>query len=167
MVNGVADDRKTLILAPGTTEAVEFTFSRDIPGQYKVSIGARSSILLVEPIKPPSFSLSGLKLNAGEVNPGEDVIISASLKNTGGSKGSYIAKWQIDGAVEKTEEVILMPGTSYTFILKIAKTTPGAYSVKIDNLEGKFIVLQPVVPIQITDPTLCPPDMKYDKTRKC
>ena len=53
MVNGVAQDRKTVTLSPGATEVVEFSLVKYKAGSYKIGIGDQISILEVQKPSPP------------------------------------------------------------------------------------------------------------------
>ena len=106
MVNGIADDRKSVLLAPGKSQQVQFTLSRSSPGTYEVRVGDKSSSIKVEEPLPPILKLSGLKVNMEQANPGEEVVATAIISNTGGSPGNYIAEMKkvvaIQDAIKKT-----------------------------------------------------------------
>src|SRR4030065_2866473 len=71
MVNGVADDRRSVTLSPGETELLTFMLIRSHPGTYSISVGSRESTLVVEKPLPPDFRLSNLEINPTEVKTGE------------------------------------------------------------------------------------------------
>ncbi|UCH50672.1 MAG: hypothetical protein JSV54_06560, partial [Chloroflexota bacterium] len=52
MVNGVADDRRSVTLAPGETETLTFMLTRSHHGTYTISVGNRDSTLVVEKPSP-------------------------------------------------------------------------------------------------------------------
>jgi hypothetical protein len=60
------------------------------------------------------FEVIALDFQPSEVIAGETVTITAEVKNSGGSEGTYNAILTIDGATVETKEVVLTPGTSRT-----------------------------------------------------
>jgi hypothetical protein len=152
MVNGIADDRTTVTLAPGKSQEIQFTLHRGTAGTYEIRIGDKSSTVAVEKVVPAAFEVSDLKLNMEVANPGEEVIITARIENTGGSQGTYIAELKINGVTEQSDKAVMPPGTSYNSAFKVTKTEPGIYNVGIGDLSDNFTVQKPVETIQITQP---------------
>jgi len=155
MVNGVADDRKSVTLAPGATELITFTLTRSHAGTYRVSVGNKESTLVVEKPLPPDFRLSNLEINPSEVNSGEKVIITAKIANVGGTQGSYTAELKVDGITNQTEKIIIPAGTDYMLVFKISRDLPGTYTVALGDLTGQFVVKEPPIPVINIPP--CPP----------
>lgn len=157
MVNGVADDRRSITLAPGETKLLTFMLTKNHPGTYSISVGRRESTVVVEKPLPPDFHLSNLEINPSEVNTGENVIVTAKIANIGGTQGTYIAELKIDGITDQTEKIIIPAGTDYMFVFKVSRDSPGTYTVALGEFTGKFVVLEPVQPIQLINPPACPP----------
>ena len=157
MVNGVADDRKSVTLTPGATELITFVLTRSQPGTYIISVGDRKSTLVVEKPLPPDFRLSNLEINPTEVDTGEKVVITAKIANTGGTQGSYTAELKVDGVTNQTEKIIIPAGTDYMLVFKIYKDLPGTYKVSLGGLTGQFSVKEPPRPVQIINNPQCPP----------
>jgi len=158
MVDGVADDRKSITLAPGASELLEFEVTRSHAGSYKISVGNKESTLIVQKPSPPDFRLSSLEINPNAVDIGKDVVITATITNVGGSQGSYTAELKIDGITNQTEKLIISAGTDYMLVFKVSKGLPGTYKVTLGDLSGQFTVKEPPSPvfnIPITPP--CPP----------
>ncbi len=156
MVNGVADDRKSVTLAPGATEMITFMLTRSQPGTYIISVGDRKSTLVVEKPLPPDFRLSNLEINPTEVDIGDKVVITAKIANVGGTQGSYTAELKIDGVTTQTEKIIIPAGTDYMLVFKIYKDLPGTYKVSLGGLTGQFSVKEPPRPVVI-NPLVVPP----------
>jgi uncharacterized membrane protein len=157
MVNGVADDRRSVTLAPGAIELINFTLTKSHPGTYSISVGSRESTLVVETPLPPDFRLSNLEINPTEINTGENVVITATITNAGGTQGSYTAELKIDGVTDQNEKFTIPAGTGYMLVFKISKDLPGTYIVTLGDLTGQFSVKEspmPVIPvINIPQPT--------------
>jgi len=163
MVNGVADDRKSITLAPGATELITFTLTRSHAGSYRISVGNKESTLVVEKPLPPDFRLSNLEINPTEVDTGEKVVITAKIANVGGTQGRYTAELKVDDCTVQTEKIIIPAGTDYMLVFKISRDLPGTYIVALADLTGQFVVKEPPRPVVINPPVMpptpnpCPP----------
>lgn len=152
MVNGVAQDRKTVRLNPGATEVVEFSLVKHKTGVYKIAIGDRNSTLEVQAPLPPSFEISELEVIPTVANVNTQVVITAKVTNTGGTQGSYTAELKINGATIQTEKVIIAPGTDYMLVFKVCTESPGTYTVALGELTGKLTIIEPVQPVTPNNP---------------
>jgi hypothetical protein len=157
MVNGVANDRKSIALAPGETELLTFELTINHAGSYKISIADKESTLIVENPPPPDFRLSNLEINPTEVNIGENVVITASIVNNGGTQGSYTAELKIDGTTNQTEKLIIPAGAEYILVFKVSKGLPGTYKVALGDLSGQLTVKEPSPVFNIPVSPPCPP----------
>jgi len=158
MVNGVADSRKSVTLAPGQTELLIFELTRSFAGIYKISVGDKESTLTVQKPSPPDFRLSDLEINPTEVNVCETAVITATLANTGGSQGSYTVELKIDGVINQVQKLTVPAGANCMLCFKVAKGLPGTYKVTLGNLSGQFVVKEPPSPVfyvPVAPP--CPP----------
>jgi hypothetical protein len=158
MVDGVADSRKSVTLAPGATEQLSFVLTINHAGIYKISVGSKESTLTVRKPSPPDWRLSNLEINPSEVNIGENLVITAELTNIGGSQGSYTAELKIDDITNQVEKLTVPAGTDYMLVFKISKALPGTYKVALGDLTGQFTVKEPPSPVFDIPPSPpCPP----------
>jgi len=167
MVNGIADDRKSILVAPGKSQQVQFTLSKSSPGTYEIRVGDKSSSIKIEESLPAVLKLSDLKVNMEQANPGEEVVVTTLISNTGGSPGNYIAELKINDAIEQADKVILPPGVDYIFAFKITKNDPGTYTVAIGDLTTQFTVLEPIQTIQLTEPSATPYKRTSQRLSSC
>jgi hypothetical protein len=157
MVNGVADDRKSVTLAPGATELMTFTLSRSHAGNYRISVGNKESTLVVENLLPPDFHLSNLDIKPSKVDSGEKVVITAKISNVGGTQGSYTAELKVDDCTVQTEKVTVAAGADSILSFGICADLPGTYKVTLGELSGTFIVAVPIQPIPPSNRSNTPP----------
>ena len=94
------------------------------------------------PVTQASFHLAELVVSPAEVKPGEEVAISASVTNTGGTEGSYTAELRIDNIVELVKHVIVPAGEATTLRFYRYSGIPGTYGVTLGELTGQFIVVE-------------------------
>ncbi len=156
MVNGVADDRKSITLTPGATELITFTLTRSQAGTYRISVGSKELNLVVEKLLPPDFRLSNLEINPSKVDSGEKVVITAKIANIGGTQGSYTAELKVDDCTVQTEEVTVAAGADSILSFGICADLPGTYMVTLGGLTGTFMVAVPIQPIPPSNPSTPP-----------
>jgi hypothetical protein len=158
MVNGVADNRKSVTLAPGQTDLLTFELTRSQPGVYKVRVGGREATLTVEKPSPANFRLFNLEINPPDVNVCQSVVITATLTNVGDNQGSYNAELKIDGITNQVQKLTVSAGGNCTLCFKVAKALPGTYKVTLGSLSGQFVVKEPPTPVFDVPIAPCPPE---------
>jgi hypothetical protein len=158
MVNGVADSRKSVTLAPGQSEQITLELTRSQAGKYKVSLGDKESTLTVEKPSPPDFRLSNLEINPTKADICENVVVTAKVTNFGASQGIYTAVLKIDGVTNQTQKLTVPAGAYCMLCFKISKSLPGTYTVSLGDLSSQLVVNEPpaaVFYIPVAQP--CPP----------
>ena len=105
-------------------------------------------ILLVGFLMPacgakPLFEVSSLTTSPDEAAPGQEVTVSATVENVGQGEGIYSATLTVDGEIADTEAVSLAPGSKQTISFMLVKDEVGTYSIEIDGLTGKLMVVKP------------------------
>lgn len=93
-----------------------------------------------ETLGPAKFSVSELSISPTEAKPGQQVSVTATLLNSGGSKGKYEVEFSVNGANWKFKFFHLDPGESTTVTFTVSKEATGEYEVNISGLSGSFIV---------------------------
>lgn len=101
---------------------------------------------LTQPTGLAVFQTAGLTINPTEINPGQELIITATVINTGDIKGSYMAELKINDTTQETMQVIVDAGETKVMTFAVVKDTPGIYEVAIGGLNGQFEVLKPTTP---------------------
>jgi hypothetical protein len=158
MVDGVADSRKDITLAPGASESLIFELTRSHAGIYKISVGSKESTLTVEKPSPPDWRLSNLAINPDDVDVCETAVITATLTNAGGSRGGYTAELKIDGITNQAQKLTLSAGANCVLCFRVSKGLPGTYNVTLGDLSGQFTVKEPASPVfDIPIVPSCPP----------
>jgi hypothetical protein len=89
---------------------------------------------------PAAFSVSNLHIEPSETKAGEKVTVSAEVKNTGGSEGSYTAELKVNGVTEDSQNLTIPAGASVGVTFSVSKDTPGVYQVTLGNLTAQFEV---------------------------
>lgn len=87
-----------------------------------------------------AFTVTNLSISPDDVEPGRTVTISATVTNSGGSQGDYIAILKINSSGVETKSVALNAGESQVVSFTVVKTSTGNYTVKLGGLAGTFTV---------------------------
>ncbi len=123
------------------TEDGKITLSL-FPGDWEISYVLPITI-------PASFTISNLAVAPSEVEAGDEVTISATVTNVGGTEGSYSFALEINGVAEETKTVMLAAGASATVEFRVTKEDAGTYSVEVGELQSEFTVKEPPAPFPI------------------
>ncbi|MCK5604071.1 hypothetical protein KAR91_19445 [Candidatus Pacearchaeota archaeon] len=89
----------------------------------------------------PEFTISDLIISPIEVNTGQDVTISATIKESANNSGNYEAILKINGAVEERKTVLVEPNGSEQVSFTLSKNVAGTYSVDLNGLKGTFTAI--------------------------
>lgn len=97
------------------------------------------------PPTPANFTVTSLDCSSEQVEPGQEVLVTVNVNNSGGCEGSYTLNLTINGAVEQTKTVTLAPSASDTVTFTVIKEEPGSYTISVDGLTKEFIVAVSIV----------------------
>jgi len=92
---------------------------------------------------PAAFTLPLADISPAEVAPGEEVTITVSVANTGGTEGSYSVVLKINDAKEAEKDVTVTAGESQEVGFTVTREKPGDYAVMVGGLGGSFTVAAP------------------------
>ena len=146
---------------------IVFDFAPDRPGIHTISVaglpGARTlkvnpplsasptSLPSVPstspaPVSPtpaialPNFTVSDLRVDSPQVEPGQALSVSARVTNPGGDQATAGVRLSLDGEVMETRSVVLGAGAATTVTFAVAATLSGEHIVSINGLSGTFVV---------------------------
>ena len=103
-----------------------------------------------QPSVRADLQIAELAIDPAEVNPGEDVVITAKVTNFGDATGIYPVQLGINGTAALLKNVTVPPGATQTLSFLVSKGIPGTYEVALGELTGQFVVAEPV---ELTQPT--------------
>jgi hypothetical protein len=98
------------------------------------------------PPSAPSFTVSKLNISPTSVKPGEQVTITATVTNIGGTKGDYKVVLQVNGINEAEKQVTLGAKETQQVSFTVSKEDADTYSVAIDDQSGSFEVSETAAP---------------------
>ncbi|MBC8512026.1 MAG: hypothetical protein H8D32_03495 [Dehalococcoidia bacterium] len=103
-----------------------------------------------QPSVRADLQIAELAIDPAEVNPGEEVVITAKVTNFGDATGIYPVQLGINGTAALLKNVTVPPGATQTFSFLVSKDIPGTYEVALGGLAGQFVVAESV---GLTQPT--------------
>ncbi len=89
---------------------------------------------------PATFQVTELVVNPVEVNPGERVDITATVANTGGTKGTYNAELKINNTPEQKIQIAVAAGMNQTLNFSTSRDEPGSYRIAVGELTQELTV---------------------------
>jgi len=75
-------------------------------------------------IPPAAFTVSNLTVEPEQIAPGEVVIITVSVANTGGMEGSYTAILEVNGVREETQSISIAAGGTKRVDFTVSREEP-------------------------------------------
>lgn len=95
------------------------------------------------PPEPANLSLSNLVVSPTEVLPTQEVVITATVCNSGELTGTMSVDLLINGVAEQSQTVGVSGGSCQSVTFNVARTHPGTYEVAVDGMPGQFSVIAP------------------------
>ena len=89
---------------------------------------------------PASFTVSNLEVSPTSVKTGQQVTITVTIANTGGTEGSYNAILKINGVNEAQKQVTLGPKGKQEVTFTTSQETARNYDVNVGDTSGSFEV---------------------------
>ena len=152
-IDNVVIDTKEITLSGGYSKSVFFITTMDKAGTYTVTVEGLTGTFVVKPVPetpvtpeppvppaPAAFEVSQLSISPAEVQVGEEVIVSATVANTGEVDGSYTVTLKVDGVTESTKNVTVAGGQSTKVTFSVVKDVAASYQVDIAGQTGSFTV---------------------------
>ncbi len=109
----------------------------------KAEIGHFSTVGLLAPTDAPSpaaFVVQGLEVTPSTVSPMDNVYVTFSVRNAGGTSGTYPLMVEVNGASEYARELTLAPSAVQNVRFQLARSTPGTYAVAVGDKSASFSV---------------------------
>jgi hypothetical protein len=95
----------------------------------------------IRPYLPPLFEVQNATLKTAKAAPGEQVEVTATITNKGGSNGATKVVLYVNGQEADSKGVALSSGQSTPISFKVSRNDPGTYSVYVNGVAaGSFTV---------------------------
>jgi len=84
----------------------------------------------------PAFSITRTSVVSEQVSEGQQVVVEATVSNSGGIEGTYDAQMQVDDEVVNQTSVTVPADAERTVTLSTVVTTPGQFQIKFNNVNA-------------------------------
>ena len=146
LVDGqVERTREVTVDAPGEVEE-EFVFSSDVPDDYELAVNSViAGTLTVEDAPEADIVVASADADPSEIVLGEETTVTATAVNQGDATGSKVLDFRVDGAVEDSEEVNLLPGGQETVTFDFAPEVLGnrTFELSVDDTSAGTLTVSP------------------------
>lgn len=105
--------------------------------------------------EPAEFEVSDLTVHPKMIKSGQEVTVSAIVRNIGGEPGTKTVKFTIDGET-KTKDITLKSKESENVTISLIKRRTGTYNVNFSGMSDNFTVYCPLEAITVTDLSISP-----------
>jgi len=92
---------------------------------------------------PARMGLSYMRVDPEQVLPGQQVLVSVNVCNSGEEKGSLTAVLSVNGVAEQSQSVGVSGGSCKEVVFAVMKGVPGTYQVAVNGMHGQFTVMAP------------------------
>jgi hypothetical protein len=89
---------------------------------------------------PASFSLDNLNISPLEASKGQEISVSTTVINRGGSAGKYVLYFKINDIQLGSQEVSLEPAASQRVQFSTKMDIAGQYTADINGQTGQYVV---------------------------
>lgn len=136
-----------VLLILGACAAAPTPMPTPAPPPAPAPVPPPAPVPIPTPAPPPAeFEVVSLDITPPEVELGETVNITAVVKNTGGSEGTYAVLLTLDGVTVEAKEVTITPGSSKVVTFSLVKDAPGTYEIGIGELSSTLMVKGKSIP---------------------
>lgn len=111
------------------------------PGMHTMAVGAAKADIKV--LRPASFAVTNVAVQPMTPLPGEDVTVTATVRNTGEVKGKFSAEFMLDGRLAATGKAEVEPGGQQTVAATLKAVARGAHTVSVGGVKKDFSALAP------------------------
>jgi uncharacterized membrane protein len=111
-----------------------------------VEINGFSSYAIIAHNRSASFTVSDLIISPTQIEEGQSVEISVTIKNTGDLTANYSLIMHVNNSPFGKRQVLLTGGESVNIHFTVNNTIPGTNTVDVNGIAGSFIVK----PVELT-----------------
>jgi hypothetical protein len=128
-----------------------FWRARAVDGVGNIGSWSENWSFVVSAVRPPAaFTASGLIISPSQVSVGEEVSISVTVTNTGGTVGTCVVTLTIGGTADAIQNVTINGGSERLVTFTVTRGVVGIYSVDVDGLTGSFSVVAPPTVVSLS-----------------
>lgn len=120
-----------------------FSTQRRIAVPKPIGSGILAPLPIQTPVLLPNIFVKSAAISTSRADPGENIIVSAEVVNTGKADGSARMTLYVNGQEESSQGVTVKSGSSTPVTFAVSRNEPGTYSVYVGGIQaGSFTVDQ-------------------------
>ncbi|MBM4447357.1 MAG: hypothetical protein FJ023_08455 [Chloroflexi bacterium] len=121
---------------------------------FIASMATLTMLLACLPACSVGVNVTSLDITPPVVTVGDDINVTAWVKNTGSSQGVYKAILSVDGTAVENKEITVGRGATEAATFSVIKDKPGTYNIAVEKLNANITVNPRLVPKEM--------ELKYD-----
>jgi len=143
LVDGSIVAQEDVELPPGQSRSITFRIGAGAPGDHDVRLGDAAVTLHVTDRPTARFVVGELDVepSTGEIKPGDDIVVVATVRNTGGAAGTFDGELAVDGVVMARETLDLEAGESADLRFMVAAGEAGDHVLRLGESRSTVHVL--------------------------
>jgi len=124
-------------------DAVSAPVTEVFPKTYLVVLCPEEGVsCVVEPGTPAEMSIQNISVNGEEFVQTQEIEVTVSVGNSGGTEGSKTVALYVNGVYEDSQSVSVGPGSGQNVLFRVVgRAVPGTYTVSVEGREAQFTVL--------------------------
>jgi PGF-CTERM protein len=132
---------RNFTLEPGESRTVTFTHVFETPGSKTVEVDSGKNRFVTVAERRPSLAVAAVEVAPASVESGEEVTVTALVRNDGYANGSLSVALELFGEVAAVKEVTLATGESTEVTFTRTVYEPGSYEAVVENKSAAFRVV--------------------------
>lgn len=154
---------ETLSVPAGERRTTRFTYRFDRPGRHEIGVAGETRVVDVHSGAPGDgqFRVTDLSAASTTLATGESTTVTATVENTGDTRGTYTAVLTDNGTVVAEQSVTVPAGETRTVSFEPTFETPGAHELAVGDASTTVEVrsgaaLIEVTAVEVTDRAVTP-----------
>jgi len=132
---------RNFTLEPGESRTLTFTHVFETPGNKTVEVDSGKNRFVTVAERRPSLAVAAVEVAPASVESGEEVTVTALVRNDGYANGSLPVTLELFGEVAAVKEVTLATGESTEVTFTRTVYEPGSYEAVVENESAAFRVV--------------------------
>ena len=140
-INDAVVETQQVEINAGETRTITFQYTPPAPGNYRAEINGETAVF--DALRPANFVVGQVDYTPESPTVGQEIKLSADVKNDGELPGTYTAVFKLDGQVLATTELQIGAGQSVTAAASFLANTSGIHVVELGAATRNIKVIKP------------------------
>ena len=150
-VDGTIVSQQLVSLRSGETTTVTFERTFQQSGEYEIAVTNRpgvtvytteaGTVTVTDPPSGPSFEVTDAAVSATEIDPGDNVDVTATVANVGDEDGTFREELAIAGIVFQSQQVDVAAGEEETVTFTRGFADEGTFAVSVSGSDASEVTV--------------------------